>query len=180
MADLDPIRRFLESEDILISFRGSFFHSIIEELGKAVKTHLESEAVKSSSLADVFSVYIEASQNVANYTTSGRLDGTVPPRAREGILVIARDGSHYVVRCGNFIHPEDGPRLMARLDELSGLDAAALKARFKERMRAPLPPGATGAGLGLIRMARLATQPMAYSVVPAGNGLDFFSLTVTL
>lgn len=176
MADLDSIRRFLETEGILICFHGPFRHSIIEELGKAVKKHLENEDVRSSALADVFSVYIEAAQNVANYANGPRGGAA----HRDGVLVIARDGGHYVVRCGNFLDAGDGPPLLARLDELAGLGPLELKARFKERMRAPLPPGSTGAGLGLIRMARTASRPLEYSVVPAGDGLHFFSLTVTL
>jgi hypothetical protein len=180
LADLDHIRRHLVTEGILIAFHGPFRHSLIEELGKAVKKHLESESLRSSAMADVFSVYIEAAQNVANYTNAPLREGLGGSRAREGVLVIARDEGRYVVHCGNYIDPEDAPALLARLDELATLGPEALKARFKERLRAPLPPGSPGAGLGLVRMARTASRPLAYSVVPAEDDLDFFSLTVTL
>ncbi|BDU74370.1 SiaB family protein kinase [Mesoterricola silvestris] len=180
MADLDQIRQFLAAEGILMSFNGPFRHSIIEELGKAVRRHLEAEAVHKSAMADVFTVFIEAAQNVANYTAQGHGAAPGGSQADNGVLVIGRRGDHYLVRCGNFIRREDASPLLAKLDALGGLGPAELKALFKERMRAEVPAGATGAGLGLIRMARTASAPLSYSVVTVEPGLDFFSLTVTL
>lgn len=180
MGDLDPIRQFLASEGILMCFNGPFRHSIIEELGKAVRKHLEAEAARKSAMSDVFSVFIEATQNVANYASQSHWTDAERTQVETGILVIGRSGDHYLVRCGNFIHPRDGAPLMARLDALAGQSPAALKTLFKERMHAEMPPGATGAGLGLIRMARTASAPLAYSVAAGEAGLDYFSLTVTL
>ncbi len=180
MGDLHAIRQFLASEGILMSFHGPFRHGILEELGRALRKHLESESTRKPDTTDVFSVYIEAAQNVANY--ANRHNGGDPAGARfqQGVVVIGRQGDHHIVQCGNFILPADGPALLARLDHLSGLDAAALKTLFKERIRADVEPGAPGAGLGLIRMARIASRPLGYAIVPGEDGLDFFSLTVIL
>ena len=180
MGDLDRIRQFLASEGILMSFNGPFRHSIIEELGKAVRRHLEAEAVRKAAMADVFTVFIEAAQNVASYAARGHWTGPERAQAETGVLVIGRSGDRYLVRCGNFIRRQDAPELLARLEALGGLAPAELKALYKERLRAELPPGAAGAGLGLIRMARTASAPLSYSVAAAEAGLDFFSLTVTL
>ena len=180
MADLDQIRQFLASEGIMMCFNGPFRHSIIEELGKAVRRHLESEEAQKSATTDVFSVFIEAAQNVSNYANRPHLSEEERHRAQNGVLVIGRQGDRYLVRCGNFVHPADSGPLLARLDALASLDRAGLKALFKEKVRAELAPGVTGAGLGLIRMARTATQPLSYSVVAGDHNLDFYSLTVVL
>jgi hypothetical protein len=180
MAELDHIRQFLASEGIVMCFNGPFRHSIIEELGNAVRKHLEVEAVRKSAMADVFTVFIEAAQNVANYAAHGHWTESERSRAENGVLVIGRSGDSYLVRCGNVIRTQDAGPLLARLDALAGLAPADLKTLYKERLRAEVPPGATGAGLGLIRMARTASGPLSYSVVAVDSGLDFFSLTVTL
>jgi hypothetical protein len=161
-------------------FNGPFRHSIIEELGKAVRRHLETEAVQKSAMADVFSVFIEAAQNVSNYANRGPWDEAQHARVQNGVMVIGRQGDHYLVRCGNFVRPGDGQALVARLDHLASLDAPALKALFKEQVRAEVPPGSNSAGLGLIRMFRTASSPLAYSLGPGEDGLAFFSLTVTV
>jgi len=180
MDDLKPLRQFLATEGILMCFNGPFRHSIIEELGKAVRRHLETEDVTKSATTDVFSVFIEAAQNVSNYLNRSHWDEADRALLQCGVLVIGRQGDHYTVRCGNHIRPGDTAALLARLDHLSGLAAPELKALYKEQMRAELPPGTPGAGLGLIRMARTASRPLAYGVAPGEAGMDFFSLTVTL
>jgi hypothetical protein len=180
MAELDHIRQFLAAEGILMCFHGPFRHSIIEELGKAVRKHLETETVRKSAMVDVFSVFIEATQNVSNYANRKAWEEAERARVQNGILVIGRQGEAYQIRCGNFIHPRDTAALLARLDHLATLDAAGLKALYKEKLHAEVAPDVTGAGLGLIRMARTASKPLCYAIAEGHGGLDFFSLTVIL
>ena len=177
MGDLDRIRQFLAEEGILMCFNGPFRHSIIEELGQAVRSHLEAEDGRKNAMTDVFSVFIEATQNVSNYARSEPWTEAERARVQSGVLVIGRQEDQYRIRCGNYIRPADTGPLLARLDALAALDAAELKALFKARLRAE-PPAGGGAGLGLIRMARTASRPLAYEVAPSEDGLAFFSLTV--
>ena len=85
--NLFALKEQLREAGILISFTGSFSHSIIEELGTAVKKHLESAQSQKTAMMDVFSVYIEAAQNVRNYAelrvAAGHAD------AQASIVVIA-------------------------------------------------------------------------------------------
>jgi hypothetical protein len=180
MDNLHEVRRTLNAEGILMCFNGPISHSIIEELGKAVRRYLETEEVRRTSLMDVFSVYVEATQNVANYVNRGGRPEAERQQLNSGIIVIGRQGDRYLVQSGNPVQPGDAGALRSLLDRLIGLDKAALKALYKERMRQPLEPGSQGAGLGLIDMARKASEPLAYSFVPAEGGLSFFSLKVTV
>jgi hypothetical protein len=170
----------LTESGILIRFNGPFSHSIIEELGKAVKKYLESEDVQKSAMMDVFSVYIEATQNVRNYANRSDLTETERAHLNTGIIVIARQGDHYVVHSGNRVRPGHGAQLLRDLDGLAALDKGQLKALYKEKLRQVLPPGSQGAGLGLIDMARKATQALDYSLVPEEDGYAFFSLQVVI
>ena len=180
MQTLFDLRRVLSDQGILISFNGPFSHSIIEELGKAVKHYLETEAVRKSAMMDVFSVYIEATQNVRNYAAQPDLDEATRAKVGSGIIVIAKEGEHYLISSGNLIREADGQALAADLDALALLDKAGLKALYKEQLRREIPEGARGAGLGLIDMARKAAAPLAYNLVPDGEGFVFFSLCVTI
>lgn len=180
MTNLYDIRKTLTEGGILICFNGPFSHSIIEELGKAVKHYLESEDVQKSALMDVFSVYIEATQNVRNYALRPEFSEEEQARLSQGIIVIARQGDRYLVRSGNCVRSDHGAQLVQDLDRIMALDKAALKALYKERLREPVPPGSRGASLGLVDMARKSRAPMEYALVPEENGYAFFSLQVTL
>ncbi|HET7838443.1 MAG TPA: SiaB family protein kinase, partial [Rectinemataceae bacterium] len=98
--DIYGLRKSLIESDILICFNGPFSHSIIEEIGTAVRRYLESDAAPSSAMTDVFAVFVELAQNVQAYTSSLRgADGGAGLDA--GTLVIGRAGDRYALSSGN-------------------------------------------------------------------------------
>lgn len=80
------------------------------------------------------------------------------------------------------VKAEDGRSLVARIQRLAELDKAALKAEYKTQLHKPRTQGvASGAGLGLIDIARRAGAPLEASLTPAaGEGRAFFSLSVVI
>lgn len=173
--NLFALKEQLRDAGILISFTGSFSHSIIEELGTAVKKYLESAESQKTAMMDVFSVYIEAAQNVRNYserTGNGQSDTDA------SIVVIARSNSRYQVYAGNVVEAADTAALAARLDELAGMTKADLKNAYKEQLRKERRPDGQGAGLGLIEIARRSSRPVEYSFTPLEGGRAYFSLSV--
>jgi hypothetical protein len=177
MQDLLSLRRGFSEDGILISFNGPFTHSIIEEIGKAIKLYLEGEATGKGAVTDVFAVYIEQTQNARNYLARRSIAGT---DGNSAIVVIANADGAYMVSSGNVVLREDSSALAKRLDEINGLDKDGLKRLYKERLRAERAPDAAGAGVGLIDMARRAKGKLDYSFVPLDEGHDFFSLNVAV
>jgi hypothetical protein len=176
--DLVRLKDELGERGILMSFSGPFSHSIIEELGKAVRNHLENAQVSRTAMMDVFAVYIEQAQNVGNYLRRWEPEPNGARIAHSGIVVIARDGERYVVSSGNLIAPEDVAPLTARLEQLRALDKAALKVLHKEKLREPLSETG-GGGLGLIEMARKAATPLQYALTTVDQWV-FFTLRVVI
>ncbi|MBP2300568.1 SiaB family protein kinase [Azospirillum picis] len=177
--ELFNLQELLSRQKLLICFSGPFSHSVIEELGKAVRNHLENERIEKSAIMDVFSVYVEQAQNVRNYAASREAQGRPIP-ANSGIVVIGKDEDHYVVSSGNLVERDDAEGLEAMLEKLRGLDKAGLKAAYKEQSRKPRDAAANGAGLGLIDMARKASRPLDYSLREVDDTYFFFSLEVQL
>src|SRR5580704_164678 len=105
--DLFDIKERLRNAGILVSFNGSFSHDLIEELGKAVKKYLESAEARPSAMMDVFSVYIEATQNVRNYSQRRLATGASKDELEGNILVIARRNDHYEISAGNTVDNDD-------------------------------------------------------------------------
>lgn len=179
--DLAEMKRTLAKHNILLSFSGPITHGIIEDLGKAVRHYLESEATPSSAVMDVFAVYVELTQNIRNYCM--RKAGAVPINhpLQEGILVIGRDGESYLVSSGNVVERGDLSGLTQRIDQLRGLDRPQMRALYKEQLRKERPPGEEHqAGLGLIDMARKASRPLEYAVSEIDALHVFFSLRVII
>ena len=175
---LCSLRDFFTHERILICFNGPTTRSLIGEIGAALKEHIETTSDCMSAAMDVFSVYIEMSQNIRHYTSSrsyGDLEATAT-------VVIAETGvDKYVVSAGNMIDAADGQHLLDRVDVLGRLDKVELKSLYKEQLRKPREEGVvTGAGLGLIDIARKSSEPLRASLDELGGGKAFFTLRATI
>lgn len=166
----------LRTANVQLCFNGPFTSGIVRHFGAALRAYLQREQSPEDEITGVFSIYIELAQNIQLYTTQheARLSGD-HLGASNGIIVIGRREQRTTIHAGNWMLPEHVPALRAGLDEIRGLDAAGLKARYKQQMRST--PAQDGrAGLGLLTVARHASTPLTYEFLPHASELTFFSL----
>lgn len=172
--DFFALRELFNRSRILLCFNGPISRSLIEEIGNALKNYLQADHAQPSAAMDVFGIYVEMTQNIRHYAVAQGYDDL----DSSATVVVARDADgHYLVQAGNLVEPADGAALLRRVDELAALDKAALKAAYKTQLRLPRDENAaSGAGLGLIDVARKAAQPLSASLSPVKDGRAFFSL----
>lgn len=178
LIDLFSLQQTYNQQRIMLCFNGPLTKSLIEEIGNALRNYMARENAAASSAMDVFGAYIELTQNIRHYAAS---KGWAAPEA-SATVVIARDAEgRYVVSAGNVVDGADGPELEARVKALAEMDKAQLKAQYKEQLRKPREEGAvSGAGLGLIDLARKAAQPLTCSLRTLEDGRAFFSVRVVM
>ena len=173
--DLYDLREIFDRKRIMVCFNGPINAALIEEIGRALRDYLQHQQEAPSAVADIFSVYIEMTQNIRRYADAHpELEG-----ATSAAIVVSREEG-YVISAGNVVTPEDGREILRRVEELSSLDRAALKALFKTQLRQPRESLNGSAGLGLIDMARKASSPLTASLREIDSGRSFLSLRVML
>ena len=175
--DLFSLRSIFQEQGVMICFNGPFSHSVIEELGKAVKRYLQSADAPKDRVADIFSVFIEQAQNMKNYTMREDLEVPETSPYRSGTLVIAREGEHYLVNSGNLVKAGDADSIGERLEALNAMDKDELRKLYKARLRQPVEEG-EGPGLGFVTMARKAAEPIRYSFRDMEDTFVFFNVAV--
>lgn len=178
LLDLFTLQQTYNQQRIMLCFNGPLTQSLIEEIGNALRNYMQCENATPSSAMDVFAAYIEMTQNIRHYAASkgwGEHEATAT-------IVIARDAAgRYVVSAGNIVEVTDGQELVARVNTLAAVDKDQLKAVYREQLRKPRAEGTvSGAGLGLIAIARKASEPLACSLRTLDNGRAFLSLRVVM
>ena len=176
-SDLYHLRETYNKQRILLSFNGPFSQGLIEEIGNALRKHLQSEATSKSSALDVFAVYVEISQNIREYSAA-RSYNEIDSSAT---VIVSRDeDGAYVISAGNIVERADAEALQKRILELAAMSKDELKVAYKERLRRPREVEG-GTGLGLIDLARKARVPFSCGVHPLDDQQrSFFSLRVVL
>ena len=169
---LASLREFFSGQRILICFNGPISRTLIGEIGVALKDHIASTQAHQAAM-DVFSVYIEMSQNIRHYASRMGYDDFA---AAATVVIAETDGGHYTVSAGNVVERADGENLLSKIQELASLDKTELKALYKQRLREPRQPGAaTGAGLG-----RKSSEPLQATLDEGRDGKVFFSLRAVI
>lgn len=176
--NLFELRSHFNQNKIMLCFNGPMSRSLIEEIGNALKNYLQAEQTKMSSAMDVFGIYIEMSQNIRHYAQKNNYDDLMS----SATIVVARDEeNHYLIQAGNIVKKADGTMLLNRISNLANMSAADLKLAYKKQLREPHPEYAnSGAGLGLIDMARKSAKPLTANVSAIDNDNVFFSLCATV
>ena len=83
--DLLAIREIFNRQNIMLCFNGPVTAPLIEEIGTALRKHMEGLEESPSAVSDVFSVYIEMAQNIRRYAQAFHHFIPVPNRWISGI-----------------------------------------------------------------------------------------------
>ncbi|MFD1007070.1 MULTISPECIES: biofilm regulation protein kinase SiaB [Oceanisphaera] len=176
--DLLSIREQFNKNHILLCFNGPISRSLIEEIGKALKNYLQEDNALPSAAMDVFGVYIELTQNIRHYAARMKYSET----EGSATVVVARNAEgSYLVLAGNQVELADGQAMCHRINQLTEMDKAELKKAYKTQLRQPRSDdAASGAGLGLLDVARKSSHPMVAKLVDTGSNRGFLSLLAVI
>lgn len=180
---LTTLKRTLDEHGILLTFSGPLSQEIIEVLGEAVKKHIISdESIKSNTL-NIFSIFIEQTQNIKNYLARPKFANESQEFHNSGMLIIGKDSRNYFICSGNMSEKNDAKILADRVNEINAMDKEQKKAAYKTQLKQKRTlvdgePG--GAGLGLLEIARKASAPIEYSIINKNDRFDYIIFNVCI
>jgi Family of unknown function (DUF6272) len=173
--ELFDIRSILRERAINFAYSGYVTETVLSGVGDAIKQKLALDDADTKTLRGVFSVFVEAMQNMIRYSAE-KVPNSVAElpfiEMRYGVLTIGQEGDDYVVHAGNLIARSDVERLRARLSQIREMN--------KEQLRADPEEGSKGAGLGLMEIARRASKPIEFDFADVDDEHAFFTLKISV
>lgn len=175
---LTDIQDLLNEYKIIICFSGQFSQGIIEELGEAVKKYMEFEDKPKNNIHNVFSIFIEQSQNIKKYSAKKIGLKSYDMISTSAIICIGKTEDGYFIRSGNLMEKGDITNLKKSLDNVIGKSKEDLKAMYKEQLKKELSLDASGAGMGFIDIARKSNGSIQYSIKDVNDNYSFYEIMV--
>ncbi len=174
-------KHVLDEEGIIFSFSGYLSESILYSLGEALRQKMTLEETNVTTVKKVFSVFIEQSQNIIRYSADKVTgpDGANIELSSGMVTIGTQDGKFFIV-CANMVRQEDVARLRGRLELLKGMGREQIKAYYKEQLREAPDENSRGATIGLIEIARRASEPIEFDFDPVDEHVSFFCLKVSI
>jgi hypothetical protein len=174
-------KRLLDERGIIFSFSGYLSEGILYSLGDALRHKMALEDTDLTTIKKVFSVFIEQAQNIIRYSAEkvlGNVGSTV--ELSSGMVTIGMENERFFIVCANTILEEDVPRLKQRLEILQKMDKNEIKAYYKEQLREAPEENSRGATIGLIEIARRASEPIEFDFDRIDADKFFFCLKVSI
>jgi hypothetical protein len=168
---------------VFFYYCGYFSQKIIEASAEAIEQRMEAAGVAEKVRRRVVGAFIEMAQNIVHYSAD-RLTAAdaTNDEVRFGTILIARRGDGISLACSNPVDHETYRRLAPKLATISRMTLDAIRAAYRDALRADAEPESKGAGLGLLTMARGAACPLQYSFTPStvAPELMVFDLRITV
>lgn len=164
-----------EKENIILSFKGDFNQDLVNAI--LVLTERGPEVQNSSTIvrSRVFSILVECMQNIRKYGAVTAESTDLKP----GIVLVIIKNGNYVLKTGNFINNSDVAALKEKLDKVKALNKEELKSVHKKVLGETELTEVSGAGLGLISIAR-KSDDFAYQFKKINDSISFYSLDIAV
>lgn len=172
LVSIYALHRLLEESKIVLSYTGHFNQEFTKSMLTLTERKLVSEDVEDSMRRKIFNIMVEILQNLSKHCYSGEKSGP----GYDSAFMIGVDTEQYIMISGNSLELDQQDELKARLDMVNSLDKDGLKKLYKEVRLKGRFSELSGAGIGLIDMARKSGFPLEYDFAPLDEELGYFSM----
>jgi len=182
MLNIYDLYKKMESNNVLLSFKGAITSELLTSILQIVETRMEELQDSPKERKKVFNVLVEILQNLYHHIDDFEVDGTAEEinNIKSSIFMISRMPDSYDIITGNYLLAENVTKLKSRIDHVNSLDKVALKMFYKETLNNGEISEKGGGGLGFIDIARKSGQKLEYNFMEIDKKYAFFTLIVRI
>ncbi len=175
--ELLQLKSDLNKNGIFLSFNGPISQDLMVELGDILKKQMKMADASTSTIVTVFSALVEQSQNIIQHSAETLpVNGENDDKLMFGTIAVGYTDNKYFVLGGNKINKADESNLKNHLKQIQNLNKEGLKELYHRQRKEGKLENGTSAGLGLIELARKASQPIQYEFFPIDEEQTFFAM----
>lgn len=170
------LERMMAENNVYLIWSGHFSSDVGKEVLSFTETKLSEEDVDTGVRRKVFSILVEALENVAKYSPG------FEPEEKYGmpVAVIRLNGTIYSLTTGNLIENDKVASLKDKLDTINQSDKNGLKELFKKALlEQDLESESTG-NMGLLEMARKSGNKLEYQFEEINDQYSYYTLTIKI
>lgn len=168
---IDRFRAEASAQQVLLHFSGELNGNLVATLSDTVRERLDDSAPDRRVARRVFSAFVEMAQNMLHYAPHG--EGRQGP---QGTLTVSRAADQFSVVACNRVRGDQISRVRFRVEAVRAMTLEEIKAAYRAQLRnddhETEDTTSRGAGLGFLTLAREASQPIDYSIVPIAGEPD--------
>ncbi|WP_154657132.1 SiaB family protein kinase [Hugenholtzia roseola] len=177
VAPLDHLHAHLLQQHVLMSFHGVMSQEMLSFIAAQIQA-CETDIMLGNRL---FAVVIELAQNISKYSKDQRFSVLERKNIGFGLIAIVETEQAYHIHANNLSDLEHISTILQRCAHISSLSPNDLRRYYRQQRKVPRTDGKKGGNIGLIEMARKASQPLEVKTFPTQEAdLFYCHIEVTL
>jgi hypothetical protein len=174
LSEISRFHRLMDEKDIMLVYCGEFSQDLNKTLLSFTERKFKTENVEDNLRRKIFNVMVEVLQNVSK----NKVDNLGDTEEVSSIFMLGTNKEDYIMISSNMIRNDKIPPLKSRLDQVNSLDKEGLKLLYKDARLNATFSETSGAGIGLIDIARKSENKLEYNFEELSNQFSVFSLLI--
>lgn len=170
---IHEIYKYMNDKGVVISYLGDFNHAIVNSLLVSVKKVIKDSELDFQNKKRFYAVAAECLDNVHRY--NHQMEGA--NGITKTFFNISDTKDYFIIQTGNYIHSDQMPSLIEKLEKVNSLDRDSLKKLYREKLS---ESPAKGGGLGIIDISLRTGCKISYEVKPISDNVSFLVLLTSI
>lgn len=150
--NINEIQKIVEDDGIIfLTYGGYLSQTLISGMTEALEKETTENGTKMSLSNNIFTIFIELSQNMMNYSRHLNKDSF---RAQGLIIVSKNQELSYHIHSQNIVSLEDKEKIEPKLIEIQSLGKDDIKKRYRELRKSGHNAHSKGGGIGFYEIAK--------------------------
>jgi hypothetical protein len=177
--NINEVQKMVEDDGIVfLSYGGFLSQALISGMTEALEREAEYNDISMSASNNIFTVFIELSQNMMNYSKSVH-EGDAAFRPQGLILVSKSADGNYHIHSQNIVSLQDKDKIEPKLLEIQSLDKEGIKKRYRELRKSGQNTHGQGGGIGFYEIAKRCDS-IEYEFKQINEDKFYFHLKTTI
>ena len=169
----------MEQDSKIIDYQGYLNYEITGEFIEKLRNVKDDLNLKKSTYRKIVTVMVEIMEN--NYKYVNELNSmTLKQSSHQPFLLLTKEGNYYKLRSGNPILKKDAEALTKKIDRINQLEYAELKELYKNTMAEGIYENEKGAGLGIMKVAKISKNKIRYSLENLTDDLYYYTIEISI
>ncbi len=177
--NINEVQRMVDKDGIIfLSYGGFLSQALISSMTEALEKEAEYNDISMSDSNNIFTVFIELSQNMMNYSKAANVnDASFRP---QGLILVSKSvEGNYNIHSQNIISLQDKEKIEPKLLEVQSLDREGIKARYRELRKSGQHTHGKGGGIGFYEIAKRCDL-LEYEFNQINEDKFYFYLKITI
>ncbi len=174
LSQISAFHRLMDEKDIALVYCGEFSQELNKTLLAFTERKFKAENLEDNTRRRIFNIMVELLQNMSK----NKVEVTEGSPEVSAIFMLGTQKDAFLLMTSNMISNDKVPPLKKRLDQVNSLDKEGLKQLYKDERLSSTFNDTSGAGIGIIDIARKAESKLEYNFEELDNKYSLFSLLI--